>query len=105
REGVADRLGEVAGLDGPAARIDGADEAVGGGEPDPSAPVGQRRDDLIAGGHQRAEVVGAFQRERGTCRPARLADDPDLIVGGGNDGAVTLVEVEVTAAGELRERV
>ncbi len=52
-----------------------------------------------------AHVVVALDLEAGAERAGRLAHHPDVAVGGGDHGAVEVVEVEVAAAREVVERV
>ena len=105
REGIADRLAIQRDGDDRAARgIYGAHDAVHADEPDAPVPVGQRGDDAVTDRDHRRHVVHPDDREARPERRRRLADDPDLPVGGRDHGPVELIEIEVPAAGEVTER-
>ena len=85
--------------------VDGADTALLRDEPDPAVPVGHQRDEAVALRYGRTEVVGPPEVEGGGAgRRLGLGEHPHARVGGLDDRAVPVVEVEVGAAAEVLER-
>ena len=94
-------LARVVDAHGAASRVDGADDAARGDEPEAAGPVGQRGDDPVV---RAAPAVESTSRSSSKPGVGRLRDDEQVPVGGRQHRAVAVVEVEVAAAGEVVER-
>ena len=102
REGVPDLLAQVLRVDHPRARRDPPDHSVHRDEPDPPLPVGQRRDHPVVRGNDPVQVIVLDHLE---VRLLGLGDHQDVPLGRRHDGPVLIVEIEIPAAREVRERI
>ena len=93
RDATPDALAEVEHADRPGRGVDGADESGVRGPPDPPGPVGGEGHDAVAVRHPGLEVpAGVGVEVRLAVR--RCPDGGHLTVPRGDDGAISLVEVE-----------
>ena len=74
-------------------------------EPQAPARVGQRRRHPVGGVEARGRVVRRDATEGRRAVVGRLGDDRDAAIGGGDDGAVAVVEEEVRPARRVQRRV